>query len=317
METNKRTTFYIKETMPDLQSLKVLQGMMSNSIQRKFTLKYGGILDLLRVLVKVEVVTALGQFYDPPLLCLLFQYFLLALTLEEFGLYLYIPKDRKGPYMGMGKKVKPKNLAMTLGMPTEDLLSHYKEDRDIQGIKRSYLEGVARRMDGDERWGSYVDILDLIMLGIILFPNVVNFVDVSAINIFWVVKNLEVDLVPTLLVDVYYTMRIFHNREKGSLRCCIPLSYQWFSSHLYKNIHMIEIKSLCPSMKDQSYDTPNPIPVSIQEVDNLKSTIVRLEQDNESLEHSLYDATYEKNQISYDLQQKDKQLLENMEELHI
>lgn len=57
--------------------------------------------------------------------------------------------------------------------------------------------------------------------------------------------------------------------------------------------------------------------MSIQEVDNLKSTIVRLEQDNESLEHSLYDATYEKNQISYDLEQKDKQLLENMEELHI
>lgn len=40
-----------------------------------------------------------------------------------------------------------------------------------------------------------------------------------------------------------------------------------------------------------------------------------MEQDKEILEHSLYDATYEKYQISYDLEQKDKQLLENMEEL--
>ncbi|KAI5396111.1 hypothetical protein KIW84_062346 [Lathyrus oleraceus] len=97
--------------MPDLQSLKVLQGLMPNSIQRKFTLKYGD--------------------------------FLLAPKLEEFGLYLDIPKDRKGPYMGMGQKVNPKELVVTLVIPTEDLLSHYKEDRDIQGLKRSYLEGEA------------------------------------------------------------------------------------------------------------------------------------------------------------------------------
>lgn len=57
---NKRTTLYIKATMSDLQSLKVLQGLMPNSIQRKFTLKYEGILDLLRVPMKVEVVTTLA-----------------------------------------------------------------------------------------------------------------------------------------------------------------------------------------------------------------------------------------------------------------
>lgn len=52
-----------------------------------------------------------------------------------------------------------------------------------------------------------------------------------------------------------------------------------------------------------------------EEVDHLKSIISRLEKDKEILEHSLYDATCEKNQISYDLEQKDRQLLENMEEL--
>ncbi|KAI5419652.1 hypothetical protein KIW84_043715 [Lathyrus oleraceus] len=156
---------------------------------------------------------------------------------------------------------------MTLGISLEDLLSHYKEDRDSQGLRRSYLEGVARRMDGAKRWGYYIDIMALIMFGIVLLPNVRDFMDDDAISIFWNVKNLEMDPVPSLLVDIYYTMSIFHGMEKGSLRCCIPLLYQW------------------------------------------------LEQDKESLEHSLYNVTYEKNQIIFDLEQKDKQLLENMEEL--
>ncbi|KAI5433139.1 hypothetical protein KIW84_020431 [Lathyrus oleraceus] len=163
--------------MPYFQNLKVLQGLMPNSIQRKFTLKYGRILDLLSIPVKVEAVTSLDQFYDPPMWCFLFQDFLLDPTLEEFGLYLDIPKDRKGPYMGIGQKVKPKELAVTLGIPTEDLLSHYKEDKDIQAY--------------------------------------------------------------------------------------VP-------------------------------DIPDPIRVSIEEVDRLRATIVGLEQDKESLKHSLYDTTYEK-----------------------
>lgn len=174
---------------------------MPKSIQRKFTLKYGGILYLFRVLVKVEAVTALAQFYDPPLRCFLFQDFLLSPTLEEFELYVNIPKNRKGTYMGMRQKIKPKDLVVTLGVSPKDLLSHYKEDRDAQGLKRSYLEGVAWRMVGAERWGSYIDIVALIMFGIILFPNVSDFVDVAAISIFWVVKNLEIDPVPALLAE--------------------------------------------------------------------------------------------------------------------
>ncbi|KAI5422036.1 hypothetical protein KIW84_045476 [Lathyrus oleraceus] len=72
-----------------------------------------------------------------------------------------------------------------------------------------------------------------------------------------------------------------------------------------------------PFVIDPTYvpDTPDPIIVSIKEVDRLKDIIVRLEQDKERLENSPYDATYEKNQISYEHGHKDKQVLENMEEL--
>lgn len=62
MNSNERTTLCIKETVPDFKNIKVLQGLMPNSIQIKFILKYGKILDLLRVPVKVEAVISLAQF---------------------------------------------------------------------------------------------------------------------------------------------------------------------------------------------------------------------------------------------------------------
>lgn len=57
-------------------------------------------------------------------------------------------------------------------------------------------------------------------------------------------------------------------------------------------------------MIDQTYlpDISDPIPVSIEEVDHLRATISGLEQDKGSLEHNIYDTTYEKNQVSYDLE---------------
>lgn len=59
--------------------------------------------------------------------------------LEEFGKHLDPPRTKKGPYVAIGHIVKPEELAMTLGIPVNDLLLHYKVERDIQGLKRSYI----------------------------------------------------------------------------------------------------------------------------------------------------------------------------------
>lgn len=104
------------------------------------------------------------------------------------------------------------------------------------------MEGVAQRLAGLEGWGSFVGVLDLIIFGIVLFLNMVNFVHTTVITVFWNVKNQEVDLVPALLADVYYFLTVFHDKKKGSLHCCIPLLYQWFSSYIYKDLYKVETK---------------------------------------------------------------------------
>lgn len=68
-----------------------------------------------------------------------------------------------------------------------------------------------------------------------------------------------------------------------------------------------------PFVVDLTYcpDIHDPIPISIEEVDCLKATEARLEREKESLEHDLYDNAYKKNQLSFNLKQREKQLCES------
>ncbi|KAI5431329.1 hypothetical protein KIW84_035491 [Lathyrus oleraceus] len=158
----------------------------------------------------------------------------------------------------MGKKIKPTDLSMTLGISPEDLLSHYKKDRDAQGHK-------ARRMAGAER----------------------------------------------KVTRAWEKVHVKDSKPKRK----DTLSEESYTPWIRERVCLVKL----PFIIDPAYipDIPNPITVTTEEVDRLKATISRMEQDKEILEHSLYDATYEKNQISYNLEQKDRQLLENMEELWV
>ena len=55
---------------------------------------------------------------------------------------------------------------------------------EMLNLRNSYLEGIARRMTRVERRGSFVNVLDLIIFGIFLFPNMFYFVDSAAISVF-------------------------------------------------------------------------------------------------------------------------------------
>ncbi|XP_058752129.1 uncharacterized protein LOC131625266 [Vicia villosa] len=65
--------------------------------------------------------------------------------------------------------------------------------------------------------------------GLVLFPNIPNFVDLTAICLF-----MDQNPVPTLLADTYYAV---HSRygTKGAVGGCLPLLYEWFTSHLPKS----------------------------------------------------------------------------------
>lgn len=62
-----------------------------------------------------------------------------------------------------------------------------------------------------------------------------------------------------------------------------------------------------PFVVDPTYfsDIPDPILVFVEEVDCLKAIVPQLEWENESLEYDLYNSTYEKNQLSFNLRKRE------------
>src|SRR4051812_33464099 len=74
---------------------------------------------------------------------------------------------------------------------------------------------------------AFETFLALLIYGLILFPNIDNFVDVNAIRIFMIGN-----FVPTLLGDTYHSIHHRTDKKGGLINCCTPLLYKWFISHL-------------------------------------------------------------------------------------
>ncbi|WJX45870.1 hypothetical protein P8452_32719 [Trifolium repens] len=89
---------------------------------------------------------------------------------------------------------------------------------------------------------SFNNVLALLVYGLVLFPSSENFVDFSAISVFWAVLTKDKDPVPALLADVYYALHVRHDKQGGNIICCFPLLYCWFTSHLCKD--QFELKKM-------------------------------------------------------------------------
>lgn len=99
------------------------------------------------------------------------------------------PRNKKGPYQGIGQIIKIEDLAMTLNIPIADLLLHFKIDREVQGLRREYLGIIAKGFADTGEWESLGDVLSLLIFGLIFFPNLDNFIDSTTTSVFWDVKN--------------------------------------------------------------------------------------------------------------------------------
>ncbi|XP_058758882.1 uncharacterized protein LOC131632125 [Vicia villosa] len=238
MSSNKKQIFRISIALSDVTKLKMIKGKLTDKALDKFVDCYGNILELLKVNVQVEAITALVQFYDSQLRCFTFQDIQLAPTLEEFDRILGFSKIKKEAYTGIWKVVKVVDFAKELRIPSTNLAVNYKADGDVQWIKRSFLELQALSYAQKKQWETCRNCLALLMFGVILFHKVIDYVDPAAINVFWTVKVLGADPTPTILANIYYTI---HNRcvkGKGMLFCCIHILYSWLTSHLYKENYL-------------------------------------------------------------------------------
>ncbi|XP_050889328.1 uncharacterized protein LOC127094546 [Lathyrus oleraceus] len=90
-----------------------------------------------------------------------------------------------------------------------------------------FLEDLALKFKKKGNWNAFYVVLDLLIHGIVLFPNVEKFVDQVAIEVF-----LSGNPVPFLLADIYHALHARHEKRGGTLLCCAPFLYTWFMQHM-------------------------------------------------------------------------------------
>ncbi|RDY02337.1 hypothetical protein CR513_14222, partial [Mucuna pruriens] len=198
----------IHAKIPDLQSLRHWGSCLKGQWRKAFERKHGNLLSILEVEMQ-PVVEALVQYYDLLVRCFTFRDFQIAPTLEEYERLLGLPLSESPHYFHRA-------LIAKLLRVFEVEMSKEKRNRNgLEGIHKIYLE---------ER---------LLIYGIILFPHLEDYIDLTAIKVFLTKKERGENPTMVILANTYYTLNYCCERRDESLRCCMHLLYLWITAHLF------------------------------------------------------------------------------------
>ena len=225
MEGAIRRTRRYEFKKPDLESLRKLADMLKNP--GHFRKRYGYLLNILRTNVDEGLLNTLVQFYDPLYHCFTFPDYQLVPTLEEYSHWVGLPILNQVPFHDPETIPKIPAIAKAFQLETSDIKNNLTTKAGLQCLPFNFLyqkaTNFAERLNAD----AFESILALLIYGIVLFPNVDNFVDMNAIRIF-----LTQNPIPTLLADTYFSIHDRTDKGRGLIICCTPLLQTWFTSHL-------------------------------------------------------------------------------------
>ncbi|KAI5387679.1 hypothetical protein KIW84_073679 [Lathyrus oleraceus] len=318
MESGQINIYSFKFKDPDLRSLRDLVSQMHPVYIINFGKNYGNLLNILNQQVDYTALITLAQFYDLPLRCFTFQDFQLAPTLEEFERLVRIP------------------------MKNKKLFKRTDESLPLE----------------EESWDACYSAIALAIYGVVLFPNMDGFVDMTAIYVFltgnpdlsWYSKEyINVDIIfscgdfPNLpligtqgcvnanpilsLRQLGYPME--GPPEANSLEAFLLLDFGVENPSLFqrikeawKNVNRkgkAELGRANGITKEPYFQwvkervqminmsfvirTPIPLPepklthVPIEEMEELKTTMAKLEKENEELQIKLQQTINEKNNM--------------------
>lgn len=184
-------------------------------------------MDLLTEKIDFGALTTLAQYYDIPLRCFTFPDFQLAPTLEKFERIMNRSIKDYNPFPNMEEDFTMSKLALVLGLIVNELVANWAPKGIVKGFTRKYLEDYAYRFVREEKWEFCSAVLALLVHGIVLFPNINNFVDHSAIEIL-----LASNPVPFLLADFYNNFHTRLEKKGGTFLCYAPLLHVWMRTHM-------------------------------------------------------------------------------------
>ncbi|XP_050915131.1 uncharacterized protein LOC127130107 [Lathyrus oleraceus] len=177
----------------------------------------------------------LMQFYDPPMRCFTFQDYQLALTMKEYSYIMRVEIKDQVPFINTKELPEFHHIAEALHLEKKDVKLNLKLKGGIHGFTLKFLMDKATTFVDAGSCNTSNVIFGLLINVIMLFPNNEDFVDLDSICIF-----MYGNLVPTLLVDTYYSIHLRNHKKKGNIVCCAHLLYKLCMSHLPNKGHFIE-----------------------------------------------------------------------------
>ncbi|RDX92459.1 hypothetical protein CR513_25408, partial [Mucuna pruriens] len=90
--------------------------------------------------------------------------------------------------------------------------------------------------------GYVMDVFRLLLHGILLFPHLEDYVDLTAIEVFLAKKDRVEKPTMVILANTYHTLNYCCEKKEESLRCCTHLLYLWLTAHLFHS----KRKTTCP-----------------------------------------------------------------------
>ena len=171
---------------------------------------------ILNTSVEKGILETLVQFYDPLYHCFTFPDYQLLPTLEEYSHLMGLSVLNKVPFTGLEKIPESPVIAKALHLETSVVKANYIEKKMpdngvIKGLESKFLLEKAYYYARTNSRGPVESIFALLVYGIILFPNLKDFVDVNAIRIF-----LSGNPVPTVLGDTYLSIHHRTDRKGGT-----------------------------------------------------------------------------------------------------
>lgn len=197
--------------------------------------EYGNLLNLLNEEVDPFAVLTLAQFFDPPLRCFAFQDFYLAPILEDFEHITSINKKIKVPFSNTEELLKHEITANALHMHKRDMTPNLETEGNTQEFTIKFWVEKAPAIADANNWEAWNAVLAMCIYGIVLFPNIDDFIDMTNICIF-LTKNSA----PHLLDDVYYFLKLRHEKREVMVLSYALLLYKWLLSHLPKKGPFVE-----------------------------------------------------------------------------
>lgn len=135
-----------------------------------------------------------------------------------------IPIQLQVPFHVSIEVPNSERIATTLYLGKSVVDANLKTKGGLSGFHLSFLLETLGVLAKEENWKVFNVVLACNIYGIVLFLNVVNFVDMNVIHIFMMGNP-----VPTFLGDVcHFIHSRNHKRRDGLVWCYAPLLYHWF-----------------------------------------------------------------------------------------